>query len=223
MLGIETTGIVVEAPGGEFNQGDVVATAMGGMGRDFDGGYAEYTCVLARNCQKLTTKLGWDVLGSCAEMLQTAYGSLFYALQLQKGDRLLIRGGTTSVGLAAASLARNHGAIVISTTRQARREHLLKDAGASQVIIDSGRIAEDVKKLFDGGVEKVLELVGTTTLLDSLQCTRPQGIVCMTGMVGDSESSSTGQRQVNRNMLKQVQAGPFPTSSRMSTYRIVSA
>ena len=40
VLGIEAVGVVEEAPGGEFVGGEVVATAMGGMGRDFDGGYA---------------------------------------------------------------------------------------------------------------------------------------------------------------------------------------
>lgn len=35
ILGIEATGLVEDAPGGEFQKGDVVATAMGGMGRAF--------------------------------------------------------------------------------------------------------------------------------------------------------------------------------------------
>jgi NADPH:quinone reductase-like Zn-dependent oxidoreductase len=47
ILGIEAVGLVEHAPGGEFRHGDIVATAMGGMGRQFDGGYAEYTCVPA--------------------------------------------------------------------------------------------------------------------------------------------------------------------------------
>src|ERR1700682_4748845 len=47
VLGIEAVGIVESAPGNEFRKGDIVATAMGGMGREFDGGYAEYTCVPA--------------------------------------------------------------------------------------------------------------------------------------------------------------------------------
>ncbi len=38
-------------------QGDVVATAMGGMGRDFDGGYAEYTCVPAKQVQVMHSLL----------------------------------------------------------------------------------------------------------------------------------------------------------------------
>lgn len=160
---------------------------MGGMGRSFDGGYAEYTVVPVGQVQKLQTKLAWEVLGGCGEMLQTAYGSLFHSLQLKKGETLGVRGGTTSIGLAAAAIAKNHGVKVFSTTRNAKREDLLRKSGASEVIIDNGEIAEEVKKRSGGGVNKVLELIGTTTLLDSLQCTQEFGIVCMTGMVGDSE------------------------------------
>ena len=47
VLGIESVGLVEDAPEGEFTKGDIVATAIGGMGRNFDGGYAEYTCVPA--------------------------------------------------------------------------------------------------------------------------------------------------------------------------------
>jgi len=43
--GIEAVGVVAECPGGEFTPGQQVAALMGGMGRVFDGGYAEYTCV----------------------------------------------------------------------------------------------------------------------------------------------------------------------------------
>jgi NADPH:quinone reductase-like Zn-dependent oxidoreductase len=189
ILGIEATGIVEAAPGGEFKKGDIVATAMGGMGRNFDGSYAEFTCVPATQVQVLNTELGWEVLGAIPEMLQTAWGSLFKALRLEQRDRLLIRGGTTSVGLAAAAIAKSHGAFVIATTRRPERAELLRKAGADQVVIDSDRIAGQIKELApDGGVEKVLELVGTTTLLDSLQCAKPRGIVCMTGMVGDKWS-----------------------------------
>ena len=121
-------------------------------------------------------------------MLQTAYGSLFKALQLKKDETLLIRGGTTSIGLAASAIAVNHGATVISTSRNDTRTQLLKDRGARSVIIDDGNIAAKVKQESGGGVDKVLELIGTTTLLDSLQCVKPHGIVCMTGIVGNSTS-----------------------------------
>jgi len=185
ILGIEAVGLVEASPSGEFAPGDIVATAMGGMGRRFDGGYAEYTLVPAGQVQRLKTDLPWEVLGAVPEMLQTAWGSLFKSLRLQAGERLLIRGGTSSVGLAAAAIAKRHGATVAATTRRADRAELLRQNGADQVFVDDGAIADQVRAAYGDGVDKVLELIGTVTLEDSLRAAAPHGIVCMTGIVGN--------------------------------------
>ncbi len=186
VLGIEAVGVVEDAPGGEFEKGETVATAMGGMGRVFDGSYAEYTVVPSHQVQAINTSLDWDIFGALPEMIQTAWGSLNSSLHLKAGQSLLIRGGTTSVGLAAAALAKQKGATVAVTTRQTNREPMLRDNGADHVFIDSGEIAGAVRRVYPNGVDKVLELVGTTTLLDSLQSAARFGSVCMTGMVGNA-------------------------------------
>lgn len=184
ILGIEAVGLVEESPGGEFKKDDVVATAMGGMGRQFDGGYAEYTCVPVNQVQVIKTKLPWEQLGALPEMMNTAWGSLFKSLQLHKDDHLLIRGGTTSVGLAAAAVAKSYCAFVAVTTRKSDREAMLKANGAHEVYIDNGSIAEEVQKRHPEKFSKILELVGVTTLADSMKCTQDHGIVCAAGIAG---------------------------------------
>lgn len=184
VLGIECVGTVVSDPSGALVAGQRVAAMMGGMGRQFDGSYAEYTCVPTSSVFPLETELPWEILGALPEMLQTCHGSLHIGLQVQVGETLLIRGGTSSIGLMTLALAKQAGLKVIATSRSAAKVDVLKAAGADQVVIDGGTIAEHIRAAHPQGVDHVLELIGTATLLDSMRCARPGGVVCMTGILG---------------------------------------
>lgn len=183
--GIEATGVVADAPGGEFAPGTQVAAIMGGMGRTIDGGYAEFVVVPASIVVPFTSSLEWAVLGAVPEMLQTAYGSLTTGVDAQKGDSLLIRGGTSSIGLALAVLAKQRGITVLSTTRNPARAAVLKGVGVDHVIIDDGEIAPAVREILPDGVSGAVELVGAPTLRDTLRATAVHGTVCFTGMLSD--------------------------------------
>jgi NADPH:quinone reductase len=185
VLGIEATGIVAACPGGEFARGQQVAAMMGGMGRVFDGGYAEHTCVPAAQVLAFHSELDWAMLGAVPEMLQTSYGSLTIGLDAQPGQSILIRGGTSSVGMAAAVLAKRRQMTVLATTRSPGKEGALRRVGADHVLIDHGEVAHEVHRLLPAGVDAALELVGTPTLPDTLRSTRVHGVVCFTGMLSN--------------------------------------
>jgi NADPH:quinone reductase-like Zn-dependent oxidoreductase len=185
VLGIEAVGVVAECPGREFPVGQQVATMMGGMGRTFDGGYAEYTCVPASQVIPFASELEWSMLGAVPEMLQTAYGSLTVGLDAGRGQSILIRGGTSSVGMTAAVLAKQRNMTVLATTRRANKNEALTRVGVDHVLIDDGNVARQVRQIIPDGVDAALELVGTPTLPDTLQSTREQGVVCFTGMLSN--------------------------------------
>jgi NADPH:quinone reductase len=185
VLGIEATGIVAACPGGEFAAGQQVAAMMGGMGRVFDGGYAEYTSVPAGQVLAFESDLDWATLGAVPEMLQTSYGSLTIGLDAKPGQSILIRGGTSSVGMATAVLAKRRQMTVLATTRSRGKEDALRRIGVDHVLIDHGEVAREVRRIVPAGVDAALELVGTPTLPDTLRSTRLHGVVCFTGMLSN--------------------------------------
>ncbi|MFE4544621.1 zinc-binding dehydrogenase [Arthrobacter sp. NPDC056727] len=184
--GIECAGIVDAAPAGSrLMPGQKVVALMGGMGRAYNGGYAEYTSVPMTQVIPITTDLPWEIIGAIPEMTQTAYGSLTTGLDLQPGQTLLIRGGTSSVGLAAAALAQRAGATVLATTRRPDRLDELSRHGVAYPLLDTGNIARTVRDIFPQGVDAALEIVGTPTLPDTLRAVRVHGTVCFIGMVSN--------------------------------------
>ncbi len=185
VLGIEATGIVARCPRGEFDIGQQVVAMMGGMGRTFDGGYAQFTAVPASQVVPFESDLDWATLGAVPEMLQTAHGSLTIGLDAKPRQSLLIRGGTSSVGMATAVLAKQRNMTVLATTRSAAKADALTEIGVDHALIDDGEVAAQVREIVPEGVDAALELIGTPTLPDTLRSTRVHGVVCFTGMLSN--------------------------------------
>jgi NADPH:quinone reductase len=182
VIGIECIGIVKSCPGGEFKEGTKVAALMGGLGRTINGSYAELTCAPVTNVAQIECDLPWAELAAIPESYATAWTCLFRNLGIEKGQTLVLRGATSSFGQAALNMAVNAGVRVIATTRNRARFAMLEELGAERVELEgpdlSKRIAE-AKKL-----DAVLDLVGNSTILDSLDMLRRGGRACLAGWLG---------------------------------------
>jgi NADPH:quinone reductase-like Zn-dependent oxidoreductase len=183
VLGIECVGVVAASTDPSLPDGTTVAAVMGEMGREFDGGYAEYALVPNSLLMPVTTSLDWDVLAALPETYLTAHGSLD-ALGVTPGGqgRLLIRGGTSSVGMAAASIASGYGIETAATTRRSHKIDALTAAGVDHVLLDDGAsLTPRLHAVWPEGPDYVLELVGATTTVHSLHLVRRGGTVCVSG------------------------------------------
>jgi NADPH:quinone reductase len=182
--GIEAVGTVVRDSSGELTQGTKVVTIMGGLGRTRNGSYAEYTVASASNVAKIETSLDWTDLAAIPESYATAWTALHANLELEAGQTLLVRGATSALGQAAVNIASELGARVMATTRREDRAEGLRSLGANEVVIETGQITGEVRKLVPGGVDRVLDLVGNSVLRDSLQAVNVKGRVCQAGFLG---------------------------------------
>lgn len=183
VLGIECVGIVAASTDPSLPEGTTVAAVMGEMGRAFDGGYAEYALLPNSLLMTVTTSLPWDVLGALPETYLTAQGSLdALGIDPEQHPRLLIRGATSSVGLAALSIAAALGIQTAATTRRHSKADALQTAGADHVRVDAGgSLSETVHTIWPEGPDDVLDLVGASTALDSLRIVHRGGTVCVAG------------------------------------------
>lgn len=180
--GIECVGEIADASDSRYTVGDRVIALMGGMGRSFNGSYAEYALLPTKNVFKVDTRLDWLQLAAVPETYFTAYGSLSECLLLQDGDVLLVRGATSTVGQAAIQLGKAMGATVIAAARRESSFEGLMAIGADHCVLDDGCISDQTLPVRPN---KLLELIGPRTLRDSLLTVSRPGYVCDTGVLGN--------------------------------------
>ena len=175
--GIECVGEVADPSDSGLAVGQKIIALMSGMGRSFNGSYAEYALLPCRIVFPIESGLPWEALGAVPETYFTAWGSLFECLRLTAEDTLLIRGATCSLGYAAMQIANALGCRVIATTH--REEKLPLIAQADEAVLDDGVLTGKIN-----GVTKALDLVGPRNLRDTLTAVEKGGIVCQTGLLG---------------------------------------
>jgi NADPH:quinone reductase-like Zn-dependent oxidoreductase len=179
VTGIEVAGSVVEDRTGALAPGTRVVALLGGMGRTRDGSYGELVTVPAGNVTAVDADLSWAQLAAVPQVYATAWSALYRNLDLRPGQRLLVRGATSAVGQATVQLGVLASAIVVATSRRPERMAALRELGAADAVIDDGHLAEKV-----GPVDAVVDLVGNSTLRDSLRCVRAGGRVVQVGFLG---------------------------------------
>src|SRR6201988_1031013 len=179
ITGIECVGVVRADPDGRFATGQTVMALVGGMGRSINGSYAELVSVPSSNVIAVKTNLSWEDLAAIPESYATAWTSLCGILDLRPGQTVVIRGATSALGQAAVNIAAQTGARVIATTRNSKRAPMLKSLGAGEVMLESPELATPVRERHPRGIDAVLDIVGNTTVLDSLAMLRRGGHVCL--------------------------------------------
>lgn len=177
--GIECVGEISDPSDSGWQVGQKVVALMGGMGRSFNGSYAEYALLPIHHVFPVESSLSWADMAAIPETYFTAWGSLLQCLRLKPSDKLLIRGATCALGYVAIQLAKALGCNVVGTTHRQSKLPLLKDAGCDECILDEGSIRGKVS-----GVTKALELIGIKTVQDTMMSVEQGGIVCNTGVLG---------------------------------------
>ncbi|KAG4218717.1 hypothetical protein PC116_g32803 [Phytophthora cactorum] len=100
------------------------------------------------------------------------------------GERLLIRGATSTIGQAALHLAVDAGAVATATTRREERFGWLKDLGATETALEQQNLDQLFLENGHQRFDKTLNLVGNCVLLESIRLTRAGGRMLQAGWLG---------------------------------------
>ena len=157
ILGLEAAGEVVAlgAMASGFYPGHKVTALCNG------GAYAEYVAVPATQC--LHWPAGFDAIQAAAlpENFFTVWANVFQIGRLAAGERILVHGGTSGIGITAIQLAIAHGAKVFATAGSAAKCAAIERLGAVAINYREADFAAVITEATGGqGVNMVLDMVG---------------------------------------------------------------
>ncbi|CUI41088.1 NAD(P)H-quinone oxidoreductase [Achromobacter xylosoxidans] len=157
-LGLEVAGTIVAVgpDATRWQVGDRVCALTPG------GGYAQYCLADERHC--LPVPRGLDLLSAAAipENYFTVWTNVFERARLAAGEKFLVHGGSSGIGLTAIQLARAFGAEVWTTVGNQEKAEACLKAGAQHALIYRDTDFEaDIRQATSGqGVDVILDMVG---------------------------------------------------------------
>jgi putative PIG3 family NAD(P)H quinone oxidoreductase len=187
--GLEVAGTVVAGDAQAMAQagfavGDRVCALVAG------GGYAE--CCVAPVVQCLPVPAGWSDVeaASLPETFFTVWSNVFDRGRLQKGETLLVQGGTSGIGVTAIQLAKAMGATVIVTAGSDEKCAACLRIGADHAInYKSNDFVEEVKTLTQGrGVDVILDMVAGPYVAREIDCLAEDGRLVIIAVQGGVEA-----------------------------------
>jgi NADPH:quinone reductase-like Zn-dependent oxidoreductase len=157
------------------------------LGGPSDGSYAELVKVPEANVAPRPKRFSWEESAVFALGGLTAYRGLFSRAGLRSGETVLLLGAGSGVTSLGVSLAAQAGARVLVTSSSTEKIERAKELGAEGgVLYTEGDWPAAVKALAGGGVDVVLDSVGSTWA-DSACCLRPGGRLVVFGATGGTE------------------------------------
>jgi len=185
IIGLEVAGEIVAA--GPEARGWRIGDKVCGLANG--GGYAQYCAVPATQCLPWPT--GYDAVRAAAlpETYFTVWANLFQHGRLARGERALIHGGSSGIGVTAIQLARAFGATPYATAGSDEKCAACVRLGAPAAInYRTQDFVEEVKRLTDGrGVDVVLDMVGGAYFARNLRTLAMDGRLVLIAFLGGSK------------------------------------
>lgn len=171
------------------------------FGMQIPGGYAEYVAIPESSLYKIPDNVSYEKASTLPTAGLTAIHAIDTIANLKKGDTFLVWGGSGGLGSFAVQLAKQRGAIVLTTTSTEEKAEKLRQMGADYVYMrDDEQIVEKIKANFPGGLDAVLDYVGPTTFDKSFSLLRNDGRIMFCGMITGREVSVNIQQMYFRHL-----------------------
>lgn len=153
------------------------------------GGYAEYAVVPAAQLLSVPARIGLKEAATLPEALATAYMALILEAEMKHGERVLLHGGSSGVGILLGQVAKVWGAEVYATAGGPEKCAVLEQLGIRAIDHRAGPFAESLKRRTDG-VDVIVDILGGPQLETHLSLLRPGGrlvsLAVMEGGVAES-------------------------------------